>query len=48
MPDKVETVAEAIVVGSGPVGTQPVPWHGQAQSAVMTVPPLATVLWVLA
>ena len=24
------------------------PWHGQPQSAVMTVPPLATVLWVLA
>jgi 1,4-alpha-glucan branching enzyme len=35
-------------VGNAPVGTQPVPWHGQAQSAVMTVPPLATVLWVLA
>ncbi|MDQ7956032.1 MAG: 1,4-alpha-glucan branching protein GlgB [Pseudomonadota bacterium] len=35
-------------VGNAPVGTQPVPWHGQPQSAVMTVPPLATVLWVLA
>ena len=35
-------------VGNAPLGTQSVPWHGQPQSAVMTVPPLATVLWVLA
>ncbi|RYF77887.1 MAG: 1,4-alpha-glucan branching enzyme, partial [Comamonadaceae bacterium] len=35
-------------VGNGLVNTEAVPWHGQAQSAAITVPPLATVMWVRA
>lgn len=33
-------------VGNGIVNTEAEPWHGQMQSAVITVPPLATVMWV--
>jgi 1,4-alpha-glucan branching enzyme len=35
-------------VGNGPVASEPVPWHGRARSMVMSVPPLGTVMWVLA
>ncbi|MDA7418221.1 1,4-alpha-glucan branching protein GlgB [Xenophilus arseniciresistens] len=35
-------------VGNGLANTEPEPWHGQMQSAVITVPPLATVMWVRA
>jgi 1,4-alpha-glucan branching enzyme len=35
-------------VGNGVLATEPVAWHGQGQSLMMTVPPLATVMWVLA
>ncbi|MGO4395960.1 1,4-alpha-glucan branching protein GlgB [Variovorax sp. M-6] len=34
-------------VGNGVIASEPVPWHGQAQSAGMSMPPLATVMWVL-
>ncbi|MDM0014007.1 1,4-alpha-glucan branching protein GlgB [Variovorax sp. J22P168] len=35
-------------VGNSPCDTEPQPWHGQAQSMAMSVPPLATLMWVLA
>jgi 1,4-alpha-glucan branching enzyme len=35
-------------VGNGVVPSEAVPWQGQAHSLVMTLPPLATLLWVLA
>ena len=35
-------------VGNGVVPTEGVHWHGHAHSLVMTLPPLATLLWVLA
>lgn len=35
-------------VGNGVIASEPVAWHGQAQSAEMSLPPLATVMWVLA
>jgi len=34
-------------VGNGPIASEPVPWHGRARSMVISVPPLATVMWVL-
>ena len=34
-------------VGKGVIASEPVAWHGQAQSAAMSLPPLATVMWVL-
>jgi 1,4-alpha-glucan branching enzyme len=34
-------------VGNGVVQSAPVPWHGKADSIVISVPPLATVMWVL-
>jgi 1,4-alpha-glucan branching enzyme len=35
-------------VGNGVLASEPVRWQGRADSLVMTVPPLATVMWVLA
>lgn len=35
-------------VGNGLIATEDLAWHGQAQSATLTVPPLATVMWVRA
>ena len=35
-------------VGNGVLASEPVTAHGQAQSIVMQVPPLGTVMWVLA
>jgi 1,4-alpha-glucan branching enzyme len=35
-------------VGNGVVPTEAVAWHGRAHSLVLTVPPLATLMWVLA
>jgi 1,4-alpha-glucan branching enzyme len=35
-------------VGNGVVQSSPVPWHGKDHSIVISVPPLATVMWVLA
>ena len=35
-------------VGNGVLASEPVAAHGQAQSIVMQVPPLGTVMWVLA
>jgi len=35
-------------VGNGVVDSEPVPWHGRADSILISVPPLATVMWVLA
>ncbi len=34
-------------VGNGVVPTESLPWHGRRQSLVMSVPPLATLMWVL-
>lgn len=34
--------------GNGVLESEPVGWHHRAQSLVMSVPPLATVMWVLA
>jgi 1,4-alpha-glucan branching enzyme len=35
-------------VGNGVVSTSPVAWHGKSESVCVSVPPLATVMWVLA
>ncbi|MFT4269080.1 MAG: 1,4-alpha-glucan branching protein GlgB [Xenophilus sp.] len=35
-------------VGNGPVDAEPLPWHGRPQSIEITVPPLASVYFVLA
>ena len=34
-------------VGNGVIGTEGVGWHGQAQSALVTLPPLGAVMWVI-
>ena len=34
-------------VGNGVIPTEPLAWHGQAQSAMVTIPPLGAVMWVL-
>jgi len=35
-------------VGNGVVQSLPAPWHGKDHSISISVPPLATVMWVLA
>lgn len=42
-----DTVYGGSGVGNGVLASEPVPVHGQAQSIVMSVPPLGTVMWVL-
>ncbi|MNW11173.1 1,4-alpha-glucan branching enzyme GlgB [compost metagenome] len=35
-------------VGNGVVESSPMGWHGKADSVVVSLPPLATLMWVLA